>query len=139
MTRSARLALPVALSLFASILSSSFAPLAHADVAPPACSTSEPDIVACNGKKAGDACTATGGDTGTAGNCAVLRCATDGGQAPLKCVTLGATPSGSGGCSVGPGGAAQAQTQAGLFGAAGFLGLGLGLGLLSLRRARATR
>lgn len=132
MTRSARLALPVALSLFASILSSSFTPLpAHADVAPPACSTSEPDIVACNGKKAGDACTATGGDTGTAGNCAVLRCATDGGQAPLKCVTLGAAPSGSGGCAVGPGGPAQAPATAGLFGAAF-----LGLGLLALRRAR---
>lgn len=132
-----RPALPFALSLFASLAAFSCAPLlARADVAPPACTATDPDIKACDGKKAGDACSVASGDTGTTGNCAALRCATDGGQALLKCVTLGATPGGSGGCAVGPGtsGPGQAAAPAGLLGAAL-----LGLGLLSLRRARATR
>lgn len=68
---------------------------ALADVAPPSCSSTEPSIQLCSGKAAGDACTFSNGING---NCATLRCTTDGGAAVLSCVaTVGHT--GGGGCS----------------------------------------
>jgi len=91
--------------------------LAHADVAPPQadaattdCQSAQTNAAPCDGKKAGDACTFA---NGTAGNCAALRCVTDGGQTLLACVATGAEPSGSSsssksGCATAPRGSEPA-------------------------------
>lgn len=89
-------------ALFTLCLISVAAP-AFADVPPPACSGTDPAIQLCSGKAAGDACTFS---NGVKGNCAALRCATDGGATVLSCVATGAS---SGGCSLStrPGGGAS--------------------------------
>jgi len=91
--------------------------LARADIAPPPADASTTDCQSalagaapCDGKKAGDACTFA---NGTAGNCAALRCVTDGGQTLLACVATGAEPSGSSsssksGCATAPRGSEPA-------------------------------
>lgn len=83
-----------AAALFTLCMISSATP-AFADVAPPSCSGTDPAIQLCSGKAAGDACTFS---NGTKGNCAALRCATDGGATVLSCVATGAGY--SGGCSL---------------------------------------
>ncbi len=93
---------------------------ARADVIPPACSGAT-ETAPCNGKAAGETCSFTSGGQG---NCAALRCTTDGGQAVLQCVATGA--SSGGGCSTVPG---AASTAGGLTTALLLFGL-------ALRRAR---
>lgn len=99
--------------------------VASADVVPPdGCSSTNPDVKLCDGKKAGDACVFS---NGTKGNCAALRCTTDGGATLYACVATGAsTP--SMGCS-----AAMGVSSAGF----GFLLTGgATLALLVSRRRR---
>jgi MYXO-CTERM domain-containing protein len=112
--------------------------LAHADLAPPPadaaptdCQSAQTNAAPCDGKKAGDACTFA---NGTAGNCAALRCVTDGGQTLLACVATGAEPSGSAsssksGCSTSPSGPDPTSTAA-------LVALGVATFLAARRRDR---
>lgn len=80
-----------------------FSAAARADLVPPSdCASTNPPVMACAGKAAGDACTFP---SGTSGSCAALKCGT---QSALSCVALGANEPKTG-CSVHPG---QAATSA---------------------------
>lgn len=100
-----------------------FSAAAWADVVPPSdCAATNPPVMACAGKAAGEACTFP---SGTSGSCAALKC---GSQSALSCVALGANEPKTG-CSVHPG---QAATSASCAAGAAVLLLAV-----ALRRRRA--
>jgi MYXO-CTERM domain-containing protein len=106
-----------------------FSTAAWADLVPPSdCASTNPPVMACAGKAAGDACTFP---SGTSGSCAALKCGT---QSALSCVALGANEPKTG-CSVHPG---QAATSASCAAGAAMLLLAVALhrrrAVASLRR-----